>query len=150
MVTHTLNLCSALTHPKCTHTAVNTHTVNTHPEQWATIYAAAPGEQLGFSALLKGTSVVVLRVERTLYIHSPHLQSLLARDSNLQPLDYKSNSLTIRPRLPKCNGIDTSKLITANHSKSLCMIYWNTLLPFILCLKEKLLQIQMQQGQLWK
>ncbi len=31
-----------------THTAVNT--VNTHPEQWAAIYAAAPGEQLGFSA----------------------------------------------------------------------------------------------------
>ncbi len=50
-----------LTHPKCTHTAVNTHTVNTHPEQWAAIYAAA-------LALLKGTSVVVLRVERELYI----------------------------------------------------------------------------------
>ncbi len=38
-----------LTHPKCTHTAVNTHThtVNTHPEQWAAIHDAAPGEQLG-------------------------------------------------------------------------------------------------------
>ncbi len=39
-----------ITHPKCTHThthtAVNTHTVNTHPEQWAAIYAAVPGEQL--------------------------------------------------------------------------------------------------------
>ncbi len=35
-----------LTLPKCTHTAVNTHTsVNIHPEQWAAIYAAAPGEQ---------------------------------------------------------------------------------------------------------
>ncbi len=29
---HTRNSCSALTHPKCTHTSVNTHTVNTHPE----------------------------------------------------------------------------------------------------------------------
>ncbi len=50
--------------------------MNTHPEQWAAIYAAAPGEQLGFGALLKGTSVVVLKVERELYIHSPHRQFL--------------------------------------------------------------------------
>ncbi len=42
---------------------------------------------------------VVLRVERALYIHSPHLQFLPARDSNSQPFDYESNSLTIRPRL---------------------------------------------------
>ncbi len=49
--------------------------------------------------MLKGTSVVVLKsVERALYIHSP--QFLLARDSNSQPLDYESDSLTIRPRLP--------------------------------------------------
>ncbi len=33
-------------------------------------------------------------------IHSPQLQFLPARDSNPQPLDYESNSLTIRPRLP--------------------------------------------------
>ncbi len=33
--------------PAGTTAAVNTHTVNTHPEQWAAIYAAAPGEQLG-------------------------------------------------------------------------------------------------------
>ncbi len=35
-----------------------------------------PGSSWGFGALLKGTSVVVLRVERALYIHSPHLQFL--------------------------------------------------------------------------
>ncbi len=34
-----------------THTAVNTHTMNTHPEQWAAIYAAAPREQLGVQCL---------------------------------------------------------------------------------------------------
>ncbi len=79
-----------------THSSEHTHTVNTHPEQWAAIYAAVPGEQL-----LKGTSVVVLRVERELYIHSPHTQFLPARDSNSQPLDYESDSLTIRPRLPR-------------------------------------------------
>ncbi len=46
---------------------------------------------------LKGTSVVVLRA---LYIHSPHLHFLAVRESNSQPLDYESNSLTIKPRLP--------------------------------------------------
>ncbi len=30
------------------------HTVNTHPEQWAAIYAAAPGEQLGVRCLARG------------------------------------------------------------------------------------------------
>ncbi len=34
----------------------------------------SPGSSWGFGALLKGTSVVVLKVERVLYIHSPHLQ----------------------------------------------------------------------------
>ncbi len=62
--------------------------MNTHPEQWAAFYTAAPG------ALLKGSSVVVLNVERALDIHSPHLQFLPARDSNSQPFDYKSDSLT--------------------------------------------------------
>ncbi len=47
-----------LTHPSAhtqqwTHTAVNTHTVNTHPEQWAAI-APAPGEQLGVRCLAQG------------------------------------------------------------------------------------------------
>ncbi len=60
-----LGICALhLTHPKCTHTPW------TH------------GEQLGFGVLLKGISVVVLRVKRVLYIHSPHLQFLPARDSN--------------------------------------------------------------------
>ncbi len=54
MLTHTLNSCSAFTHPKCTHTAVNTHTVNTHLEQWAAIYAAAPREQLWVRCLAQG------------------------------------------------------------------------------------------------
>ncbi len=105
MVTHTWNLCSVLTHPKCTHTVVSTHThthtaVNMHPEQWATIYAAAPGEQLGVRCLAQEHLVMVLKEERALYIHSPHLQSLPDRDSNSQPFNYESDSLTIRPRLP--------------------------------------------------
>ncbi len=53
MVTHTWNLCSAFDPSKCTHTAVNTHTVNTHPEQWAA-NAVAPREQLGVRCLAQG------------------------------------------------------------------------------------------------
>ncbi len=57
MVTHTQNSCFAFNPSKVhTHSSEHTHTVNTHPEQWAAIYAAAPGEQLGFGALLKGIS----------------------------------------------------------------------------------------------
>ncbi len=59
-----------------------------------------PGSSWGLGALLKGTPVVVLKVERALYIHSPHLQSLPDQDSNSQPFGYESDSLTIRPRLP--------------------------------------------------
>ncbi len=86
-----LGICALhLTHPSA-HTQQrvvnNTHTVNTHPEQWAAIYAAAPGEQLGFGALLKGlTSVMVLKVERALIINSPHLQFL--PDLRLEPATF--------------------------------------------------------------
>ncbi len=77
MVTHTQNSCSAFTHPSAhtavnTHTHTHTHTVNTHPEQWAAIYPAAPWEQLEIWCLAQGHLVVVLKVERALYIHSPH------------------------------------------------------------------------------
>ncbi len=55
MVTHTRNLCSAINPSKVhTHSSEHTHTVNTHPEQWAAIYAAAPGEQLGVRCLAQG------------------------------------------------------------------------------------------------
>ncbi len=47
MVTHTWNSCSAFNPSKV-------HTVNTHPEQWAAIYAAVPGEQLGVWCLAQG------------------------------------------------------------------------------------------------
>ncbi len=83
----------------CIYPSKCTHTVNTHPEQWAAFMLRHPGSSWGFSALLKGTSVVLLKVERALDIHSPHLQSLPDRDSNSQPFDYESDS-TIWPRLP--------------------------------------------------
>ncbi len=55
MVIHTLNSCSAFNPSKLhTHSSEHTHTVNTHPEHWAAIYAAAPGEQLGVQCLAQG------------------------------------------------------------------------------------------------
>ncbi len=84
MVTHTRNLCSAINPSKLhTHSSEHTHTVNTHLEQWAAIFMLRrPGSSWGFSALLKGTSVVVLTVERVLYIHSPTYNSCRTWDSN--------------------------------------------------------------------
>ncbi len=99
MVTHTWNLCSTFNLSKV-HT--HTHTVNTHPEQWAAIYAVAPGEQLGVRCLAQGhLSRGIEGGESAVHLLPPHLQFLPARDSNSQPLDYESDSLTIRPQLPK-------------------------------------------------
>ncbi len=60
------------------HTQQWTHTYREHtPGAVGSHYAAVPGRSWGFRALLKGTSVVVLMVERALYIHSPHLRLVL-------------------------------------------------------------------------
>ncbi len=67
------NLCSAFTHPKCTHTPW-THTRSSGQP----FMLQHPGRQLRVWCLAQG-HYVVLKVERVLYIHSPHLQSLLAR-----------------------------------------------------------------------
>ncbi len=37
-----------------THSSEHTHTVNTHLEEWAAIYAATHGEQLGVRCLAQG------------------------------------------------------------------------------------------------
>ncbi len=60
-----------------------------------------PESSWGFGALLKGlTSVVVLKVERMLVIHSPHRQFLLKQGFELTTSGYKSDALSIKPRLP--------------------------------------------------
>ncbi len=102
-----LGICGLhLNHPKCTHTAVNTHTPWTHTQSSGQLFMLRhPGSSWGFSALLKGTSVVVLRVERALYIHSPHLQFLL--DLRLEPA-----TLGLRVRL-KPLGHDFPYILTS-------------------------------------
>ncbi len=97
--THTMNT-QQWTHTPWTHSSEHTHTMNTHPEQWAA-NATVPGEVRGFGALLKGlTSDVVLKVERALLFTPPTDNSCRTWDLNPQPSGYKSDSLSIRPRLP--------------------------------------------------
>ncbi len=52
-----------------------------------------PGSSWGFGALLKDTSVVVLKEDTP-----PTNNPCQTWDSNPQPSGYKSNSLSIRPR----------------------------------------------------
>ncbi len=101
-VTHGFFLCSAINPSKVhTHSSEHTHTVNTHPEQWAAIYAAAPRGAVG-------GSVPCSRASQSWYwgwrerctFTPPTYNSCQTWDSNSQPLDYESDSLTIRPRLP--------------------------------------------------
>ncbi len=66
-----------------THTQQWTHTPWTHTSWTHTWSSGQPfmlrrqGSSWGFGALLKDTSVVVLRVERVLYIHSPLLHDYI-------------------------------------------------------------------------
>ncbi len=77
-----------------------------------------PGNSWGFGVSLKGNSVVVLTVERALVTPPPHLQSLLDQDSNPQPLDYESDSLTIS----YANAYATAKMyICLSHNLFICM-----------------------------
>ncbi len=115
-----LGICALhLTHPSA-HTQQWTHTWSSgQPMLWR------PGSSWGFGALLKGlTSVVVLKVERALDIHSPHQQSL--PDLRLEPTTFglQVDSLSIRPRLPPLKVSDLKKfwLFLWTESK----IEWNT------------------------
>ncbi len=91
-----------LTHPKCTHTAVSTHTHWTHTQSSGQPFMLRhQGSSWGFGVLLKGTTVVVLRVKRALYIHSPPPTIPAGSRLKLAIFYYKSDSVTIRQWLPK-------------------------------------------------
>ncbi len=91
MVSHTWICALHLTHLSAhtqqweVNTHTHTHTVNTHPEQWA----------VGSSGGSVPCSVLLLRVERALDIHSPHLQSLL--DLRTQTRNLWVTSLALYP-----------------------------------------------------
>ncbi len=98
-----LGICALhLTHPKCTHTAVNTHTHRGHTP-------GAVGSHLCCGAWgAVGGSVSCSRAPQSWYwgwrerctFTPPTYNSCRTWDSNSQPFDYESHSLTIRPRLP--------------------------------------------------
>ncbi len=97
MVTHTRNLCSAFNPSKCIHTVVNIHL-----EQWAA-NAAAPREQLGVQCLAQGSHLSRgIEKWRECWLFTPPTDNPCQTwDSNPRPSGYKSDSLSIRPRLPK-------------------------------------------------
>ncbi len=86
-----------LTHPKRSHTVVNTRT---HPEQWAAIYAAVPEEQLWVQCLAQGDLVGIEGGREHCTFTPPTYNPYCIWDMNSQPFDYKSDSLTIRLRPP--------------------------------------------------
>ncbi len=107
MVTHTLNLCSAFIPSK-----VNTHTHSEHTP-------GAVGSHLCYSARgAVGGSVPCSRVSPQSWywrrrecctFTPPTYNSCRTWDSNSQPLDYESDSLTIRPQLPQTNQPNVTK-----------------------------------------
>ncbi len=91
MVTHTQSFAPHLTHPSA-------HT----PGAVGSLLCCSTRDQLGvLGFLLKGlTSVLVSKVERMLVLYSPHRKFL--PDPRFEPTTsgYKSDALSIRPRLP--------------------------------------------------
>ncbi len=89
MVTHTRNLCSAFNPSKCTHIAVNTHTVNTHPE---------PGEQSGVRCLAQWSHLSrgIEGGESAGYSLPPPTIPAGPETRTCDLRGYKSDSLTIR------------------------------------------------------
>ncbi len=89
-----------LTHPSA-HTQQWTHTHREHtPGAVGSQCCGARGAVGG--SVPCSTSVVVLRVKRERWIFtSPTYNSCQTWDSNTQPSGYKSDSLSIRPRLPR-------------------------------------------------
>ncbi len=110
-------ICALHFNPSYVHTYSSEHphtAVNTHPEQWTAIYAAAPREQLGVRCPWHLSRGIEGGVEIALVIHSPHLQSL--PDLRLEPatLGYESDSLKVRPRLPTIKAGMVNLLWTVN------------------------------------
>jgi len=97
---------------KCTHTAVNTHThththtVNTHPEQWAAIYAVAPGELLGVQCLAQGHLSCGIEGEASTVHSLPPPTIPASLRLGLANFGLRVRLLTIRPRLPIFRYID--------------------------------------------
>ncbi len=87
-----------------THSSEHTHTVNTPGAVGSHLCCGAP-EQLGVRCLAQGHLSRGIEGGESAVHSLPPPTILSARDSNLQPFDYESNSLTIMPQLPWDLGI---------------------------------------------
>ncbi len=103
MLPHTRNLCSAF-NPSKVHTQqwTHTHTVGSH------LCCGARGAVGGSVPCSRAPQS--WRVQRALYHSPPHLQFLPDRDSNLQPFDYESDSLTISLNNLELNTLKTVEM----------------------------------------
>ncbi len=95
-VTHTLNLCSAFNPSKCAHTAVSSEQ-DVSPQSW----------YWGW---------------RERWTFTPCLQSL----PDLRPLGYKSDSLSIRPRLPHLMHCDAMLHFSTSDEETNSSTSWMT------------------------
>ncbi len=138
MVTHTRILCSAFNPSKCTHTqqwVVNKQT-NTHTEQWPAILCCGARGAVGGSVLCSRVSPQSWYWEwRERWLFTPP-NPCRTWDSNPRPLGYKSDSLSIRPRLPPfalftyLSGLPG----TCNRKRHLLALWiWSSLMRISLC-----------------
>ncbi len=129
MVTHTRKWSSAFNPSKCTHTAVSSE--HTHCEH----APGAVGSHCSSAQGAIGGSVPCSRAPQSWYwrwrercsFTIPIFNPCRTWDSNPQPLDYKYDSLTIRPRLP-FQGVpitQDSKNITQNKQQQINTPYCN-------------------------
>ncbi len=115
-----------LTYSKCTHTAVNTHTHTPWTHTW--------GRHLCFGTrgAVGGSVPCSMAPRRGIEDgesagHSlpPTYNSCWTWDSNPQSLDYESNSLTIRPRLPVTVTVKTFILLQNVCKNKLMPFFWH-------------------------
>ncbi len=95
MVTHTRNLCSAFNPSKCTHTAVNTHTLWTHTQSSGQPYCCSARGAVGGSVPCSRVSPQSWYWgwrERWLFT-PPTYNSCQTWDSNPRPSGCKSDSI---------------------------------------------------------
>ncbi len=93
---HTRNLCTVFNPSKVhTHSSEHTHHEHTHPE-----HCGARGTIEGSLPCSRAPQLWYWRWRERCTYTPPTYNSCRTWDSNAQPLDYESDSLTIRPRLP--------------------------------------------------
>ncbi len=124
MVTHTRNWCSAFNPSKCTHTAVGSeHT----PGAVGSHCSSARGAVGGSVPCSNAPQSWYWRWRECCSFTIPTFNPCRTWDSNPQPLDYKSDSLTNRPRLPAMVHKVHLYMQFYNYIVfEICWMYWKT------------------------